>query len=335
MTNQSGESLEPRRPSTEASSAVDVGRLGPAEVAAVMLAGQAAALAAIQPELPVIAAAIEAIADRLSAGGRLVLIGAGNSGRMALIQSSEMGPTFGLEPGVVVGVLAGSGRTIDPRDPIATDDAAEDDLLAGAGAIEELAVGPSDAVVGISASGRTPYTSAALETAAERGALTVALTCTDGGPIERSATLAIHPAVGPEIVAGSTRLAAGTATKTILDILTTGAMIRLGRVHGGRMIDLRAANSKLRERAVRIVVDLTGRTDADARDALGSVDWSPRVAVVRLMLGLDPNEARTHAAAHRFLADALTTGVPVSRTSAFSADPEPSKDPTWPVQPRR
>jgi N-acetylmuramic acid 6-phosphate etherase len=304
-----------RQPSTEAWSAVNVGRLRPAEVAAVMLAGQAAALAAIEPELPAIAAAIDAIGDRLTQGGRLVLIGAGNSGRMALTQSSEMGPTFGLEPGVVVGVLAGIGRTTDPHDPIATDDAAEDDALAGGAAIAELAVGPADAVVGISASGRTPYTLAALETAARRGALTVAVACAAGGPMERSATVVIHPAVGPEIVAGSTRLAAGTATKTILDILTTGAMIRLGRVHGGRMIDLRAANAKLRERAVRIVVDLTGRTDADAQEALESVDWSPRAAVVRLMLGLTPGEARTHAAAHRFLADALASEVPASRPS--------------------
>jgi N-acetylmuramic acid 6-phosphate etherase len=335
MTQASRQSRQSRQRSTEASSAVDVGGLALDEVAAAMLAGQAAALAAIEPELPAIAAAIDAIAERLTGSGRLILIGAGNSGRMALIQSSEMGPTFGLEPGVVVGMLAGSGRTPDPRDPIATDDAAEDDVLAGAGAIGELAVGPADAVVGISASGRTPYTLAALETAAERGALTVALTCARGGPMERSARVVIHPAVGPEIVAGSTRLAAGTATKTILDILTTGAMIRLGRVHGGRMIDLRAVNAKLRERAVRIVVDLTGRTESDAREALGSVDWSPRAAVVRLMLGLTPSEAQTHAAAHRFLADALASEVPASRTSRSSRNPAPSKNPTWPVQPRR
>ena len=294
---------------------MDIGGLGPAEVAAAMLAGQAAALAAIEPELPAIASAIDAIADRLAVGGRLVLIGAGNSGRMALIQSSEIGPTFGLEPGVVIGVLAGVGTTTDPHDPIATDDAAEDDVLAGAGAIAELAVGPADAVVGISASGRTPYTLAALEAAAERGALTVAVACASDGPLERSATIVIHPAVGPEMVAGSTRLAAGSATKTILDILTTGTMVRLGRVHGGRMIDLRAANAKLRERAVRIVVELTGRTEADAREALGSVDWSPRAAVVRLTLGLAPGEARAHAAAHRFLADALAVDAPAPRPS--------------------
>jgi len=300
-------SCRPRLPSRDAAPAVDLGALGSAEAAAAMLAGQAAALAAIEPELPAIADAIVGIADRLTGGGRLVLIGAGNSGRMALIQSAEVGPTFGLEPGIVIGVLAGIGTTTDARNPIATDDAMEDDALAGASAITELAVGPLDAVVGISASGRTPYTTAALEAAAERGALTVAVACARDGPLERSAIVVIHPAVGPEMVAGSTRLAAGSATKTILDILTTGIMVRLGRVHGGRMIDMRAANTKLRERAVRIVVDLTGRTEADAQEALASVDWAPRAAVLRLALGLAPGEARDQAAAHRFLADALAS----------------------------
>jgi N-acetylmuramic acid 6-phosphate etherase len=319
-------SFRPRLPSIDAEPAMDLGVLGPAEVAAAMLAGQAGALAAIEPEVPAIAAAIVAIADRLTGGGRLVMIGAGNSGRMALIQSSEIGPTFGLEPGVVIGVLAGIGTTTDARNPIATDDATEDDALAGANAITELAVGPMDAVVGISASGRTPYTVAALEAAAKRGALTVAVVCANGGPLERSATVVIQPAVGPEMVAGSTRLAAGSATKTILDILTTGAMVRLGRVHGGRMIDLRAANAKLRERAVRMVVDLTGRREADAREALESVEWAPRAAILRLALGLAPGEARDHAAAHRFLADALAsrprrpTGAPHDPNRGGDAD---------------
>ena len=298
----------------ESPPAVDLGRLRPPEIAATMLTAQAAALAAIEPELPAIAAAIDGIADRLAGGGRLVLIGAGNSGRLALIQTSEMEPTFGLEPGVMIGVLAGIGTTTDPRNPIATDDSADDDGPAGAAAIVDLEVGPADAVVGISASGRTPYTLAAIEAAAERGALTIALACASDAPLERSATLVIHPDVGAEMVAGSTRLAAGSATKTILDILTTGAMVRLGRVHGGRMIDLRATNAKLRERAVRIVVDLTGRSEADAREALESVDWSPRTAVVGLMLGLAPTEARARAAAHRFLADAVASEAPASRS---------------------
>jgi N-acetylmuramic acid 6-phosphate etherase len=293
--------------------AVDPGGLGSSEIASVMLTGQVTALGTIEPELPAIAEAIDAIADRLGSGGRLVLIGAGNSGRLALIQSSEMGPTFGLEPGVVIGVLAGLGTTTDPGNPIATDDAAEDDSLAGAAAIVDLAVGPEDAVVGISASGRTPYTLAALEVAEERGALTIALACAGIRPLERTATIVIHPDVGPEIVAGSTRLAAGSATKTILDILTTGAMVRIGRVHGGRMIDLRASNAKLRERAVRIVADLTGRSEEDALEALESVDWSPRAAIVGLMLGLDPGEARAHAASHRFLSDALASDARASR----------------------
>lgn len=260
---------------------------------------------AVEPELPAIAEAIEKIAERLAVGGRLVLAGAGTSGRLALIQSSEVGPTFGLAPGVVVAVLAGLGTSIDPRDPIATDDAAEDDAAAGAGAIVELGVGPADAVVGIAASGRTPFTVAALETAANRGALTVAVACAHPSPLARAATIAIHPVVGHELLAGSTRLVAGSATKLVLDILTTGAMVRLGHVHRGRMVDVRATNAKLRDRAVRIVADLTGRDDDQARVALESVGWWGRAAVVHLELGLDPAAARAHAAAHPFLADAL------------------------------
>lgn len=274
-------------PTTEGSSPIDLGAMNASEIATAMLRAEAAMPAAVEPELPAIAEAIDAVAQRLAAAGRLVLVGAGTSGRLALIQSSEVGPTFGLAPGVVVAVLAGLGTSTDPRDPIATDDAAEDDAAADAGAIVELGVGPADAVVGIAASGRTPFTVAALETAANRGALTVAVACVHPSPLARAATVAIHPVVGPELLAGSTRLVAGSATKLVLDMLTTGVMIRLGRVHRNRMVDVRAANAKLRERAVRIVADPTGRDADEARAALESVGWWSRAAILRLELGLD------------------------------------------------
>jgi len=290
---------------TEASAAVDLGEMDAAELAAAMLRAEAAIPAAIEPELPSIARAIDAVAGRLGAGGRLVLVGAGTSGRLALLQSSEVGPTFGLEPGVIVAVLAGLGTSTDPCDPIATDDATEDDATAGARAMVDLAVGPLDAVVGIAASGRTPFTVAALETAAGRGSLAVAVACVDPSPLARAAAIAIHPIVGPELLAGSTRLAAGSTTKLVLDMLTTGAMVRLGRVHRDRMVDVRASNAKLRDRAVRIVADLTGRDDHEARAALESVGWWARAAIVRLELGMDADAARARAAAHPSLADAL------------------------------
>lgn len=303
----------PALPATEGSVPIDLGALSASEIAAAMLRAEAAMPAAVEPELPAIAEAIEKIAQRLAAGGRLVLAGAGTSGRLALVQSSEVGPTFGLAPGVVVGVLAGLGTSPDPRDPIATDDAAEDDAAAGAGAISELEVGPVDTVVGIAASGGTPFTVAALRAASERGALTVAIACAHPSPLAEAAAIAIHPIVGPELLAGSTRLVAGSATKLVLDILTTGSMVRLGHVHRNRMVDVRATNAKLRARAARIVADLTGCDDDAARAALESVGWWARAAIVRLELGLDPAAARAHAAAHPFLADALASGAGARR----------------------
>ncbi len=290
-----------------------------ARIAATMLRAEAAIPTAVEPELPSIAEAIDAIAQRLAAGGRLVLVGAGTSGRLALVEAAEIGPTFGLEPGVVVGVLAGLGTSTDPRDPMATDDAAEDDAAAGATAMTDRAVGPADAVVGIAASGRTPFTVAALEVAAERGSLVVAVACVDPSPLARAAAIAIHPIVGPELLAGSTRLAAGSATKLVLDMLTTGAMARIGRIHRGRMVDVRASNAKLRDRAVRIVADLTGRADDEARAALESVDWWARAAIVRLELGLDAEAARARVRAHRFLADALASDIPGASAKASGA----------------
>lgn len=285
-----------------------------AQIAAAMLRTETAICTAIEPELPSIAEAIDAIAGRLAAGGRLVLVGAGTSGRLAAMEVAEVGPTFGLEPGIVVGVLAGLGASVDPHDPMATDDAAEDDSRAGAAAMAGLAVGPDDAVVGIATSGRTPFTVAALVTAAEDGALAVAIACVDPSPLARAAAIAIHPIVGPELLAGSTRLAAGSATKLVLNMLTTGAMARIGRIHHGRMVDLRPTNAKLRDRAVRIVADLTGRPDDEARDTLESVDWWARAAIVRLELGLGAEAARARAHSHQFLADALAS-PPIDRAA--------------------
>lgn len=303
-----GVGRRPGLPATEETPSVEIGAMRSDELAATMLRAQTAALsAAIEPELPAVARAIDAIAEQLGRGGRFILLGAGTSGRLGLIQAAEAGPTFGIEPGSVVGILAGLGTSVDPRDPIATSDDAEDDEVAGSSVVDELKVGRGDALVGIAASGRTPYTIAAVKAARARGALTIALACTAPSPLAASAGLAIQPVVGAELLAGSTRLAAGSATKAILDILTTGAMVRLGRVHRDRMIDVQARNAKLRNRAVGIVADMTGRPDAEAEDALAAVGWSARAAIIQLSLGLDPVDAVAHASAHRFLADALAS----------------------------
>jgi N-acetylmuramic acid 6-phosphate etherase len=315
-----GQDRPPNLPTTEAAAGVDLGRMDAAAIAAAMLGPWVPMAAAVEPELPAIARAIDGIAARMLDGGRLILVGAGTSGRLALVQAAEIAPTFGLEAGRVIGVLAGLGTSTDPRNPVATDDATEDDAAAGAAVIAELDAGAGETVVGIAAGGRSPYTVAALEAAARRGSLTVAVTCAHPSPLAGVAAIAIHPVVGPEVLAGSTRLMAGTVTKVVLDILTTGAMARTGHVHGGRMIDVRPSNAKLRDRAIGIVADLTGRADEAARAALESVGWWPRAAVLRLELGLDAAAARARASAHPFLADALAAEGEAAAEGETAAD---------------
>lgn len=290
---------------TEAPAPLDLDALSTVDIVATFARLDATISDAIEPELPAIVAAVDAVAARMAAGGRLVFVGAGTSGRLGLLQVAEIGPTFGLEEGIVVAILAGVPEQLDPDNLLATDDAAEDDAGAGATAIAARRITAADAIVGIAASGRTPFTRGALAAARARGALTIALACDHPTPLAEIAELTIHPVVGPEIVAGSTRLRAGTATKMVLDILATGAMVKLDRVVRGRMIDVRPTNAKLRDRAIRIVAELTGHPTDEARNALESVGWSARTAVILLELELDPDRALARAAAHRSLGEAL------------------------------
>src|SRR5579864_7323054 len=207
-----------------------------------------------------LAAAIEAIAARIAAGGRLVYAGAGTSGRLAALDAAEVGPTFGSPPGEVAAIVAGEGED------------AEDDAERGGEDVRRLAVGPQDAVVAVSASGSTPYTLAALETARSAGALCVAVVCAADSPIAAIAEHEVAVLVGPEVVSGSTRLKAGTAQKLVLNSISTAAMIRLGRTYDGLMVGVVPENAKLRERARRNVVIATGRSEADVDDALAVAD---------------------------------------------------------------
>jgi len=242
-----------------------------------------AAVAAVGDEL---AAAIDAVVDRLAAGGRLVYAGAGSSGRIAELDAEECEGTFSTEPGQVVALVAGAGLSSVERE------AAEDDADAGRRAVEELAVSSQDAVVGVSASGRTPYALAALGAAAEAGALTVALTAVEGSELARHADHDLAVVVGPEFVAGSTRLKAGTAQKLVLNTISTVAMIRLGKTYDGLMIDVRSSNEKLAARARRVVRLATGVSDDEAERALADADGSAKVAVVALLAGVDAGTAR-------------------------------------------
>jgi N-acetylmuramic acid 6-phosphate etherase len=235
-----------------------------------------------------IATVIDAVSARLTAGGRLLYVGAGSSGRIAALDASECESTFSTRPGEVVAVVAGG---IDS--PPLEQEAAEDDRAAGARAIEELDVGPNDAVVGMSASGRTPYVVAALGAAARAGALTACVVSVEGSELGRIVEHEIAVLVGPEFVAGSTRLKAGTAQKLVLNMLSTIAMIRLGKTFGNLMVDVQATNEKLRARVVRIVRTATGASDDEAEEALRAADGQTKVAIVSLLAHVTPDEART------------------------------------------
>ena len=242
-----------------------------------------AAVAAVAEEL---AAAIDGIVARLGAGGRLVYVGAGSSGRIAELDAEECEGTFSTAPGQVVALVAGDGL------PSAEREAAEDDRDAGRRAVEEIAVTATDAVVGVSASGRTPYVLAALEAAAKAGALTVALTAVEDSELARGADHELAVVVGPEFVSGSTRLKAGTGQKLVLNTISTVTMIRLGKTYGDLMVDVRSSNEKLAARARRVVRLAAGVSQEEAERALAEADGSAKVAVVALLAGVDAQSAR-------------------------------------------
>jgi N-acetylmuramic acid 6-phosphate etherase len=234
-----------------------------------------------------IAAAVDAIAERMHSGGRLVYVGAGSSGRIAALDASECEATFGTPPGTVVALVAG-GETALPL----AQAAAEDDRSAGASDVDALAVGPSDAVVGISASGMTPYVLGAVEAASRAGALTACVVSASGSELGALVEHEIAVVVGPEFLAGSTRLKAGTAQKLVLNTISTISMIRLGKTYGNLMVDVVAGNEKLRDRVRRIVGAATGASSEQVDEALADADGDARVAIVSLLAGVDADTAR-------------------------------------------
>jgi N-acetylmuramic acid 6-phosphate etherase len=241
-----------------------------------------------------VARAIELVERAFRAGGKLVYVGAGTSGRLGVLDASECPPTFGTAPEMVQGVIAGGAAAL-----VRGSEGAEDDLDAGAEAMDARAVGAADVVFGIAASGTTPYVRGALARAAARGAKTILLSCTDP-PKELLANvdLAILPKVGPEALTGSTRMKAGTATKLVLNTVTTGAMIRMGRAYGNLMVDMVALSDKLKDRGERIVMEVCGVDRTAARRTLAEAGLHVKTAIVMLKRGVD------RAAAERRLAEA-------------------------------
>ncbi len=233
-----------------------------------------------------IAPVVEAVVRRLATGGRLIYVGAGTAGRIGMLDAAEAAPTFSVPDGMIAGIMAGGQDAFG-----SAQENVEDDPAAGADALDRLGVGERDAVLGISASGRTPYVLGALRRANEVGALTACLACNENTPLGALAQLPIEIPVGPEVIAGSTRLNAGTVQKIVLNIISTAAMVRLGKTYGSLMVDVRPTNTKLRERAVRIVTAISGVSARDARRALVASGWQPKVASIVAACGLDPEAA--------------------------------------------
>jgi N-acetylmuramic acid 6-phosphate etherase len=223
----------------------------------------------------------------LEGGGRLVYVGAGTSGRLGVLDAAECPPTFNSSPGQVVGIIAGG-----PNALTRAIEGAEDSPEKGAADLAAIVVSAQDAVVGIATSGRTPYVVGALDYARAHGAFTIAVSCNRGAEVAANVDVAICPIVGPEILSGSTRLKAGTATKMVLNMLSTGAMVLLGKTYGNLMVDLRATNTKLRARAVRIVGQLTALSASDAEGLLAKCDGEVKTAVVAYRRDVDPSAAR-------------------------------------------
>src|SRR5438093_701524 len=232
-------------------------------------------IAAVASQADAIARAIEVIAGRMRSGGRLIYAGAGTSGRLGILDATECPPTFNSPPGQVVGIIAGGHEALTRAVEGAEDhpEFAERDLAA-------LAVTPRDVVAGIATSGRTPYVLGAVAYARRQGIFTIGISCNSESALTPEVDLAITPVVGPEIVSGSTRLKAGTATKLVLNMLTTGAMVRLGKTFGDLMVDQRATNTKLRARTNRIVRTLTGLSEPEADELLRRCDGGWNTALV-------------------------------------------------------
>ncbi|WP_445526803.1 N-acetylmuramic acid 6-phosphate etherase [Streptomyces cyslabdanicus] len=260
----------------------EIDRLPTLEIARLMNAEDTTVPAAVAARLPQIAAAIDAVAERMARGGRLVYAGAGTAGRLGVLDASECPPTFNTRPSQVVGLIAGG-----PPAMVTSVEGAEDSKELAAEALDALGLTPDDTVVGVSASGRTPYAIGAVEHARARGALTIGLACNANSALAAAAEHGIEVVAGPELLTGSTRLKAGTAQKLVLNMISTITMIRLGKTYGNLMVDVRASNDKLRARSRRIVALATGATDDEIERALTAADGEVKTAILTLLADVD------------------------------------------------
>ncbi len=242
---------------------------------------------AIELVLPDIARAVDLISEAFQAGGRLIYIGAGTSGRLGVLDASECPPTFGVDVAMVVGIIAGGDHAL--RHAM---EGAEDDEAAAIADLKHHRLTALDVVVGLAASGRTPYVLAGLGYAREIGAATIGITCNPASPVTTAAQLAIVPVVGPEVLTGSTRLKSGSAQKMVLNMLTTASMVRIGKTFGNLMVDMRATNEKLKARALRIICEATDASLDEAETALARAGHDVKLAILMVLSGLDAHEAQ-------------------------------------------
>jgi len=265
----------------------DIDRRSTLEIVDIINAEDAKVVPAVRKERQRIAKAVDLVADTFRGGGRLFYVGCGTSGRLGVLDASECPPTFGVAPGMVQGIIAGGRRAL-----VRSSEGMEDHEHGGAAAIDKRKVKPRDTVVGIAACGMTPYVHGAVARAREIGASTVFITCSPQVKREVAADVTICPVVGAEVVTGSTRMKAATATKLVLNTLTTAAMIRIGKVYGNLMVDLSAKSEKLRDRAERIIMAVTGVTRRRAAKLLTDAGDDAKTAVVMHMRKVSRDEAR-------------------------------------------
>jgi N-acetylmuramic acid 6-phosphate etherase len=266
---------------------LDIDRLSPLEIAQVMNAEDARVAGAVAETLPQIALAIEQIAARMRQGGRMIYVGAGTSGRLGALDAAECPPTFDVSPDLIVSRIAGGTFAWTT----ATEDA-EDRADLGKSAMAALDLGALDSVIGVTASGHTPYALGAMSHARACGALTIGVACNLDTPLERLSDIAITPIVGPEVINGSTRLKAGTAQKMILNMLSTGVMIVLGKTYKNLMVDVQATNTKLRRRALGIVSAATGLDSEEANRLLEACHGEIKTAIIAQLASISADEAR-------------------------------------------
>ncbi|MET0395482.1 MAG: N-acetylmuramic acid 6-phosphate etherase [Longimicrobiaceae bacterium] len=279
---------DPRLTEQRNPASAEVDRLSPLEIVDLINAEDQKVAPAVHREREKIARALEIAEDAFRTGGRLIYVGAGTSGRLGVLDASEMPPTYGTDPAMVRGVIAGGATALTNAV-----EGAEDHPEDGAAAVDALEVGPADFVFGIAASGSTPYVHGALGRAKERGARTGFLLCTDPSPEMLAAyDVVIAPLAGPEVVTGSTRMKAGTATKLVLNTITTGAMIRMGKVYGNLMVDLRVTNQKLQGRSERILMETLDLEREEARALLARAGGSVKTAMVMHWTGGDRRQAQ-------------------------------------------